>query len=176
MGWGRFGAMILVSTIIMFALMYQLVYRIEDATFSLNRVLSSLIMACVMTIVMLGFMWRMYHGTVVKVAVISVAAFAGLVLFYVNRQQVVMDDSRFMAAMIPHHSIAINNASRARISDPRVRDLADGIILSQLEEIAAMQLLLEDIERNGKQGTAPLPPTPAEMTPEVAAEAAEMAR
>lgn len=38
-------------------------------------------------------------------------------------------------AMIPHHSIAILTSERAHISDPRVRDLADGIIEAQRREI-----------------------------------------
>jgi hypothetical protein len=69
MGWGRFAAMIATSTVIMFPLMYQLVYRADHVTFSVTRLLSALIMGAVMTIVMLGFMWPMYEGTRTKIAV-----------------------------------------------------------------------------------------------------------
>jgi uncharacterized protein (DUF305 family) len=41
------------------------------------------------------------------------------------------------------HSIAINNARRAHITDPRVRELADKIIESQAREIAEMKLLID---------------------------------
>lgn len=58
-----------------------------------------------------------------------------------------MDDVSYMKAMIPHHSIAILTSSRARISDPRVRKLADGIIESQRREIGEMKALIEDLER-----------------------------
>lgn len=175
MGWGRFAAMIATSTVIMFFLMYQLVYRFDDATFSLNRLVASLAMACVMSVVMLAFMWSMYRGKVVKIVVL-VAGLAGAVgLILLNRQQVLIDDARFMSAMIPHHSIAINNARRARISDPRVRELADGIIRAQLKEIAAMQMLLDDLETNEPEGE-PLPAIPAELTPDLRTEAEEMAR
>lgn len=176
MGWGRFAGMILTSTVLMFFLMYQLVYRFEDATFSTNRLVASLVMACVMTVVMLGFMWPMYRGTGLKTAILAGAVIGAVALLYVNRQQVLIDDSRFMSAMIPHHSIAINNARRARISDPRVRELADGIITSQLKEIAAMQMLLDDLDRNGTPDGAPLPAVAAVMTPELQSEAQEMAR
>ena len=44
--------------------------------------------------------------------------------------------SSFMKAMIPRHSIAVNNARKAGRSDPCVRKLADGIIESQVGEIA----------------------------------------
>ena len=60
--WIRFAGMIATSTFIMFFLMYQLVYSTDHATFSMNRLIASLVMGCVMTVVMLGFMWSMYQG------------------------------------------------------------------------------------------------------------------
>lgn len=167
MGWGRFAAMIAASTFIMFFLMYQLIYSLDHALFSLNRLLSALIMGAVMTAVMLGFMWRMYRGSALKVAVLGGAVVAGVILLYVNRSQTLIDDVTFMKAMIPHHSIAINNAEKARISDPRVRALADEIIASQVREIREMKLLISDIEAHGERGTAPLPPRPAVVTPDM---------
>jgi len=51
-----------------------------------------------------------------------------------------------MKAMIPHHSIATLTSSRANISDPRVRELADEIIKAQEREIAEMKHLIEELE------------------------------
>lgn len=167
MGWGRFAAMIATSMVVMFFLMYQLVYEADHATFSLNRLLASLIMGAVMTLVMLGFMWPMYKGTATKAAVLAGAALAAAGLLYVNRSQALIGDTAFMEAMIPHHSIAINNARKADITDPRVRRLADQIIAAQVREIAEMKLLLEDIERHGSRGKTPLTPRAAELTPEM---------
>ena len=167
MSWVRFAAMIGTSVVIMFFLMYQLVYTIDHATFSINRLVASLVMGCVMTIVMLAFMWSMYKGQGTKVAVLVVAALLGVLLLSVNRGQMVIGDVSFMKSMIPHHSIAINNARKASISDPRVRELADQIIESQVREIAEMKLLIEDIERAGERGTTELPARSTEMTPEM---------
>jgi hypothetical protein len=167
MSWGRFAAMIAVSTFIMFFLMYQLIYSIDHALFSVNRLVASLVMACVMTVVMLSFMWSMYRGKSVKIAVLVAALLAGAVLLFVNRTQTVIADVNFMRSMIPHHSIAINNARKASISDPRVRELADEIIESQVREIEEMKLLIQDIERNGERGTTELPARSAEVTPEM---------
>ena len=158
MSWIRFAAMIAVSTVVMFALMYQLVYAGDHVMFSLNRLLASLVMACVMTLVMLGFMWKMYEPRPVKLAVVVAAAVLGVALLGINRSQAMVGDVAFMQAMIPHHSIAINNARKASISDPRVRELADGIIASQVREIAEMKALIESIRRDGEQGVEPLPP------------------
>lgn len=176
MGWGRFAAMIAVSTVIMFILMYQLVYAPEHATFSLNRLIASLVMACVMAIVMLAFMWSMYRGPGRKLAVLILAAVAGVALLALNRSQGLVGDTTFMSAMIPHHSIAINNARKASLSDPRVRQLADEIIASQVREIAEMKLLIEDIERHGERGTKVLPPRTAQVTPDMEPEIREALR
>jgi hypothetical protein len=168
MSWGRFAGMIASSTVIMFPLMYQLVYTTDHVTFSVNRLIASLVMGCVMAIVMLAFMWPMYRGMGAKVTVLAVAAVLGATLLFVNRSQAVISDVRFMQAMIPHHSIAINNARKASIRDPRVRKLADQIIESQVREIAEMKLLIEHIETHGKRGTTALPPRTTEISPEMA--------
>ncbi|HEX6063463.1 MAG TPA: DUF305 domain-containing protein [Longimicrobiales bacterium] len=167
MSWGRLAGMIGISTALMFFLMYQLVYSLDHALFSLNRLVASLVMACVMTIVMLGFMWSMYRGQTTKITVLAVSAVLGLVLLLTNRSQALISDVSFMKSMIPHHSIAINNARKASISDPRVRRLADEIIESQVREIAEMKLLIDDIDRNGKRGTAELPARRAVITPDM---------
>jgi hypothetical protein len=167
MSWGRFAAMIAVSTFIMFFLMYQLIYSLDHALFSVNRLIASLVMGCVMAMVMLGFMWSMYGRQRIKIPVLVVAALAAVTLLFVNRSQALIGDISFMKAMIPHHSIAINNARKASIHDPRVRELANEIIESQVREIAEMKLLIADIGRNGTRGMTELPPRSAEVTPEM---------
>ena len=176
MSWGRFAGMIGTSTVIMFFLMYQLIYSTDHAMFSVTRLVSSLVMGCVMTVVMLAFMWSMYHGQRTKLAILIGATAGAVLLLVVNRTQAVIDDTAFMKSMIPHHSIAINNARKATITDPRVRKLADGIIESQVREIAEMKLLLDDIDRQGTHGTDALPARSAQLTPEMEAEAREAVR
>jgi hypothetical protein len=160
MGWGRFAAMIAVSVAVMFPLMYQLIYSVDHAFLSVNRLVATLVMGSVMTVIMLGFMWSMYEGKGMKVAILAGAAVTGVALLAINRSQVLIDDVRFMESMIPHHSIAINNARKARISDPRVRQLADQIIQSQVREVAEMKVLIDDIARNGERGELELAPVP----------------
>ncbi|MFI9654518.1 DUF305 domain-containing protein [Guyparkeria sp. GHLCS8-2] len=167
MGWGRFAGMIATSTFIMFFLMYQLVFSIDHATFSTNRLIASLLMGCVMAVVMLAFMWPMYKGVKLKVAVVVVAALLAVALLFTNRGQVVVEDTAYMKSMIPHHSIAINSSRKASISDPRVRELADEIIAAQVREIELMKRLLEDIDQNGERGEVDLPPRSTEITPEM---------
>ncbi len=170
MSWTRFVAMVSTSTAIMFVLMYQLIYSPDHAMFSVTRLVSSLVMGCVMAVVMLSFMWSMYRGKAVKIAVLLGGTAGAVILLTMNRSQTVISDVSFMKSMIPHHLIAINNARKAAISDPRVRKLADGIIQSQVREIAEMKLLIEDIDRDGKRGSTKLPARAAEVTPDMEAQ------
>jgi len=167
MSWGRFAAMIAVSTFIMFFLMYQLVFSLDHVMFGVNRLIASLVMGNVMTIVMLAFMWSMYKGINTKIAVLAAAVVVGLSLLFVNGNQALIEDVSFMRSMIPHHSIAINNARKASISDPRVRRLADGIIESQVREIEEMKLLIADIAHKCTHGRTDLPARTAEVTPDM---------
>ena len=167
MGWGRFAAMIAGSTMIMFLLSYHLVYAADHATFSLTRLLGALTMGAVMAALMLGFMWSMYPGRATKMAVLAGSLVAAAGLLALNRGQALVGDSEFMDAMIPHHSIAINNARKADLSDPRVRALADDIIAAQVREIAEMKALLRDIEAKGERGQHALAPRAAEITPDM---------
>lgn len=173
MGWARLAAMVAVSTLIMFVLMYQLVYSTDHLYFSINRLLSSFIMGGVMVAIMLGFMWDMYHPRIAKMVVLWGAIGLAALLLVLNRSQALVGDTAFMEAMIPHHSIAINNARKAHLTDPRVRRLADGIIEAQVREIAEMKILVADIKRNGSRGTAPLPPIPANVTPQMSGDIAK---
>ena len=62
------------------------------------------------------------------------------------RSQTFVDDTTWMKAMIPHHSIAILTSERANIQDPDVRKLADGIIEAQRREIGEMKAMIKRLE------------------------------
>ena len=102
---------------------------------------------------------------------LGVAAVVFALALWLVRSQTTIDDEEYMAAMIPHHSIAIMTSERAHIRDPRVRKLAHDIILAQRREIAQMKYLIEDIEENGVRTTERLPegieaPVPASPQPD----------
>jgi hypothetical protein len=174
MSWGRFAAMIAVSTVVMFFLMYHLVYSSDHLLFSLTRLVGSLVMGCVMSAIMLLFMWDMYRPPAARLAVLAVGIVGGTLLLLVNRQQLLVGDVDYMKGMIPHHSIAINNSRKADIRDPRVRYLADRITRDQVKEIAEMKMLLADIEANGRRGNAALAAGPATLEPKGQQEADDL--
>jgi hypothetical protein len=148
MSYGRFAAMIAVSTVVMFGLMYLHTYALDHVFFSQTRMWMALLMGGAMAAVMMGFMWGMYPNKEVNAAIIAggVAVLA-VSLFLVRSQQTVYDVS-WMKAMIPHHSIAVLTSERAHIRDPRVRKLADQIIDAQVREIAEMKELIADLQQN----------------------------
>ena len=144
--YARFGAMIATSTIIMYGLMYLNVFKLEHSFFSETRLYMALIMGSVMAIVMLLFMRHMYTKKKMNVIILASSAFIFATSLWLVRSQTTVDDTSWMKAMIPHHSIAILTSERANITDPRVQDLADSIIEAQREEIEEMKKLIEDLE------------------------------
>lgn len=146
MTYTRFAAMIVTSTVAMYGMMYLNTYALDHVYWSQTRAWMALYMGAGMAVIMLGYMARMYEGRGIKLAIFLAAAlvFAGSVALL--RSQRTVDDLAWMRAMIPHHSIAILTSEWARISDPRVRELADEIIETQRREIALMQDLIADLE------------------------------
>lgn len=148
MTYRRFAGMIAASTVIMYGLMYLNTYQWSHVHFSETRLYMALLMGATMAVVMLGFMWSMYKERAVNLAIVggAVIVFAGSL--WLVRSQATVGDVSYMRAMIPHHSIAILTSERANIRDPRVRELADGIIEAQRREIDEMETLIADLERD----------------------------
>lgn len=126
--YGRFAAMIATSTLVMYGLMYLNTYAPAHVTFSETRVYMALYMGAAMAVIMLSFMLGMYAKRGVNMAIYGIAALVFAGSLFLLRSQVTVDDTSWMRAMIPHHSIAILTSERANFSDPRVADLAQQII------------------------------------------------
>ena len=146
MSYIRFAAMIATSVIVMYGLTYLNVYQAEHVLFSETRVYMALVMGAAMALIMLGYMLGMYRNRRANIGIVvaSIATFA--VALWLARSQNTVQDVSWMKAMIPHHSIAILTSERAQLSDPRVRQMARGIIESQRREIAEMQALIRELE------------------------------
>jgi len=146
----RFFAMIATSMVAMFFLMYLNSYQIIDhAWFSETRLFMTLIMGAAMIVIMLAFMLKMYESRRINVTIFLGAAVLLASAVWLVRSQTTVTGVDYMEGMIPHHSIAILTSERAGIKDPRVRELADGIIEAQRREIREMEWLIADIRANG---------------------------
>ena len=143
--YARFGLMIATSTVVMFALMYLNTYQVDHIFFSETRAYMALIMGATMAIVMMLFMLKMYPNRKINIAILATSVVVFVGSLWLVRSQATVDDVSYMRAMIPHHSIAILTSTRAKITDPRVRKLADEIIEAQVREIAEMKTLIDDL-------------------------------
>lgn len=147
---GGFFAMIATSLVVMFFLMYLHLYKlIGHAWFSETRLFMVLIMGGGMIVVMLLYMLHMYKSKAKNLAIVGVAVLLLAAGIFLVRSQVTVDDADDMEGMIPHHSIAVLTSERARIEDPRVRELADKTIDARRREIKEMEWLIADIRDNG---------------------------
>jgi len=139
--------MITTSTLVMFGLMYMNTYEFSHVWFSETRAYMALYMGATMAVVMLAFMLHMYDDRLANMGVVATAVVVFSASLWLVRSQATVDDVSWMKAMIPHHSIAILTSERANIKDPRVRELADGIIAAQRKEIAEMETLIRDLDQ-----------------------------
>ena len=155
MSYVRFGAMIVTATIVMYGLMYLNTYALDHVWFSETRAYMAIVMGATMAVIMLGFMLSMYDRRGVNLVIVAGSIVVFTLALWLVRSQQTVDQVSYMKAMIPHHSIAILTSRRAHITDPRVRELADGIIIAQEKEIAEMERLIADLERNPAPQNAP---------------------
>ena len=142
----NFSLMILISTIVMYIMMYFNTYQWEHVYFSETRAYMALYMGAGMAVIMLVFMGNMYKKAKLNLMIYGLSVLMFAVGIWGVRSQATVDQVDWMQAMIPHHSIAILTSSRADIEDPRVQKLADDIIEAQKREIAEMQALIEALK------------------------------
>lgn len=164
----RFGAMILTAMVVMYAVMFVGSYEWSHVRWSESRLFMALTMGGAMGMIMLAWMMNMFKNARANLAIMGVSVLLLAGGTYLDRSQVLVQDTGFMTSMIPHHSLAITRAERAQISDARVCQLAVGISESQRREIFEMDWLINDIRRNGVAETpaeAAARPVPAYEEP-----------
>ena len=138
----RLSAMVLLSFIAMYILMYAMVDELPHVYNNLNQAYMAALMAAPMLIIELLLMRSMYpdRWRNALLIVIGLVVLAGAWLLI--RQQTAIADRQFLRSMIPHHSGAVLMCEQASISDERLQALCRRIIESQLAEIAEMEALL----------------------------------
>lgn len=164
----RFAAMILTGMVVMYAAMYAGSWEWGHVRWSESRLFMALTMGGAMALVMLGWMLQMYKNPKGNIAVVAVSVLLLGGGIFLDRTQVTVNDTNFMSAMIPHHSLAITRSERAGIDDLRVCELAVEISEAQRREIFEMEWLIGDIAANGAATTqqeAEARPVPAYEEP-----------
>lgn len=138
----RLAAMIAVSFVAMFALMYVMVDRFAHVVSNLNQVYMAALMAGAMVLIELAFMWKMYPDAKLNSIFLAIAVIVVGVSWFGVRYQWGIGDSQFLRSMIPHHAGAILMCEEAAITSAEIRSLCGDIQRSQRAEIEQMQALL----------------------------------
>ena len=149
----RFGAMILTAMVVMYWVMFVSSWEWSHVRWSQSRMFMAITMGGSMGLVMLGWMLHMYKNAKRNIAIVAASILLLGAGVFLDRSQTTVQDTAWMRAMIPHHSMAITRSERAELSDVRVCQLAVEISEAQRREIEEMDWLIEDIERNGVADT-----------------------
>ncbi|MDY0781216.1 DUF305 domain-containing protein [Tenacibaculum sp. IB213877] len=140
--------MLITSTIVMYITMYFNTYEFSHVYFSWTRMYMTLIGAGAMAIIMFLFMRKMYKNKFKNIAIVVCSVLLMASCTFLVRKQIPINDTKWMKAMIPHHSIAILTSNRADLKDPEVKKLANEIIKAQEKEIAEMKKMIKRLENN----------------------------
>ena len=143
----RFFLMLAVSFVVMYIVMYLNIYELDHVYFSLTRFYMTILMITPMALIMLLFMQHMYKNGRRNGLIIAGSISVFIAALLMVRSQTFVNDTLWMKAMIPHHSIAIMVSKRADIRDPEVRQLADSIIAAQEREIGQMKTMIRRLEK-----------------------------
>ena len=87
MSYARFAAMIAVSTIVMFGLMYLNTFALDHVFYSQTRMWMALLMGAVMAVIMLSFMWGMYKTRSANIAILAASFVVFVLSLYLVRSQ-----------------------------------------------------------------------------------------
>ncbi len=137
--YARFGVMLLLSFVAMYALMYAMVDVLGNALPNLNQFYMAGLMVAPMAIIELLVMGGMYKNKKLNAGLMVVSLIA-LVGFWLGiRQQVAIGDRQFLKSMIPHHAGAILMCEKNILQDPDLQRLCGEIVSSQRAEIDLMK-------------------------------------
>jgi hypothetical protein len=140
--YGRLVAMVALSFVAMYILMYAMVDAFGNVYNSVNQAYMAGLMAAPMLLIELALMRFMYPSKRLN-AGLAAAAVAIAVLCWIGiRQQAGVTDQQFLRSMIPHHAGAVLMCTRNRLQDPELQQLCREIVSSQVSEIAQMKAKL----------------------------------
>ena len=145
--YAKFALMMLTSFVLMYAIMYLNIDRLDHLYTAQTRTYMTILMIAPMAITMLLFMWGMYEKKSWNYGIIAIALLIGAGTYHIMRQQTFVDDVAWMRAMIPHHSSAIMVSQKAHLKDPEAIELAEEIIEAQEREIAQMKKMIYRLEQ-----------------------------
>jgi uncharacterized protein (DUF305 family) len=137
------GINLLLSLIIMYVAMFAMIWTWGEFIQNINFFYMALVMWAPMAAVMLLTMRSMYPNRELNGLLYLAFAAVFLLSMIGIREQSLVGDRQFLRSMIPHHSGAVLMCEKAKITDPEIKALCQGIISSQTREINQMKAILE---------------------------------
>ena len=147
MHYGRLLAMVVLSFIAMYVLMYAMVDSFANVYPNFNQFYMAGLMAAPMLIIELLLMGSMYPNKKLNTVLILAGVLALGLFWMLIRQQTAINDTQFLKSMIPHHAGALLMCEKAPIQDAEIQALCRTIIAGQQEEIAQMKALLNKVDK-----------------------------
>ena len=141
--YAKLAAMMLLSFLAMYALMYAMVDRFANVFPNFNQFYMAGLMTAPMLMLEVVLMGAMYERKALNVALAALGAVALLAFWFLIRQQVAITDTQFLKSMIPHHAGAILMCERASLTDPRIVELCRTIVAGPQAEIDQMKAILQ---------------------------------
>ena len=143
--YGRLMAMVALSFVAMYILMYAMVNRFENVFNNVNQAYMAGLMAAPMLLIELALMRSMYPDKRRNTWFAIGAVLFMAICWFGIRQQLAVTDQQFLRSMIPHHAGAILMCEQAKLQDPKIQALCQEITASQRSEIAQMKALLAPV-------------------------------
>jgi hypothetical protein len=143
----RLLAMVVLSFLAMYVLMYAMVDQFSHVYNNINQVYMAALMAAPMVLIELLLMQSMYPDRRLNVVLLVTAAVALAAFWFLIREQTIVSDRQFLRSMIPHHAGAILMCEKNSLEDKRLQALCREIVRSQRAEIAQMQAWLAERQK-----------------------------
>ena len=121
-----------------------LAFRLNDIYYSNELILMALFMASNMCITEVA-MYSYYSNNIEYISFFLFIIFS-LIIAYVLREQITINDEQWLRRMIGHHSVAVTTSHKIleKAKNDKVKTLAGSIIANQEKEIALMKQILSD--------------------------------
>lgn len=142
----KFLIMLLISFLIMYAVMFFNVDKLDHVYLSATRFYMTILMVSPMAILMLVLMPGMYDKKKYNAYIFITGITTFVLALTFLRAQTFVGDEQYIKAMIPHHSSAIMVSQKAALKDPELKQLSQEIIKAQEKEIAEMKAILTRVE------------------------------
>ena len=148
--YARLGINMALSLVAMYFVMFSMIDARGDFRSNLNTLYMALTMVAPMGIIMLATMGGMYGNRPLNLALYIAFGLLFAATFAGTRQQALIGDRQFIASMIPHHSGAILMCRKARLADPELVQLCQGISKGQRDEITQMESIAQRLGAAGR--------------------------